>query len=330
MLGSAVLTFFKSSNPGILNPVFPAVKNSLFPVISRAFSTNVFDFGIIGGGVAGMSAAMQAGLLGYSVSLFDKRDSYGKDALSTLGGNCYPKTEIQSITKEKNHFVLHDAQKLQYLVQKVILAVGVTFDKLEVPGAEALDGKGVYNEFDPYKTYEGIEELTPVLVYGAGNTAGHAALHFHSIGARVTLVYNQQNITNTMSKLLMRGVVNSKLERIPNSVITNISGNKSISSVDLREVPRKLDKRVLTKALFVLNEPRANHIPYMNFDNIECDTLGYVCVRGIMCSRFSFATSIPNIYAIGDIVAIEGGKPVLAYPQGIAVIEEAGRNHEFK
>lgn len=69
-----------------------------------------------------------------------------------------------------------DKEAHSYEVAKVILATGAAYRKLELPGSAELEGKRIYYKAD-YSILEDVNQIRPhIYIYGAGNSAGQAAL----------------------------------------------------------------------------------------------------------------------------------------------------------
>jgi thioredoxin reductase (NADPH) len=83
----------------------------------------------------------------------------------------------------------------------VLLAPGVQYRKLDIPGAERLTGRGVYYGAALVEAVACRGE--DVLVVGGANSAGQAALHFAQFASRVTMLVRGEGLSATMSKYLI-------------------------------------------------------------------------------------------------------------------------------
>ena len=83
----------------------------------------------------------------------------------------------------------------------VLLAPGVQYRKLEIPGAERLTGRGIYYGAALVEALSCKDE--EVFIVGAANSAGQAALHFAKYAAKVTMLVRGEALSATMSKYLI-------------------------------------------------------------------------------------------------------------------------------
>ena len=94
----------------------------------------------------------------------------------------------------------------------VLLAPGVQYRKLEIPGAERLTGRGIYYGAALVEAVSCKDE--EVYVVGGANSAGQAALHFAKYASKVTMLVRGEGLSATMSKYLI-----DEIERTSNIVL---------------------------------------------------------------------------------------------------------------
>ena len=95
----------------------------------------------------------------------------------------------------------------------VILACGVTYRRLGVAPLEALVGRGVF--YGASTTQARALQGADVVVVGAGNSGGQAALHLARYAAHVTIVARGRSLSSTMSDYLVREIETSSPNRRP-------------------------------------------------------------------------------------------------------------------
>jgi thioredoxin reductase (NADPH) len=131
----------------------------------------------------------------------------------------------------------------------VLLAPGVQYRKLDVPGCERLTGRGVYYGAALVEALACKGE--EVFIVGAANSAGQAALHFAKYATKVTMLVRGDGLSATMSKYLI-----DEISRTSNIVVeartqvVEAHGSEHLEALTLRGPSR--DARVPASSLFVL------------------------------------------------------------------------------
>jgi thioredoxin reductase (NADPH) len=122
-----------------------------------------------------------------------------------LGAEILSSQEVATIRRSDPYrtLVLDDGAELS--CQAVVVATGVSYRTLDVPGAEALAGAGVY--YGAATTEALLYRDAEVAVIGAGNSAGQAAAHLSRFASRVHLVVRGTGVAETMSAYLVEQLV---------------------------------------------------------------------------------------------------------------------------
>ena len=266
---------------------------------------------IIGGGVAGLTAAVYALRANCQVTLFEQ---YGLGGLTaTIAqienfpshksiegwqlaeqmanqakalGLTTVRARVLSLTKNGNNFTL-TTDKGEYNFPAVIVATGTAHNKL---GFEApYVGKGVsYCATCDGNFYKNL----PVAVVGGGNTAVKEALYLCDICSKVYVIVPQAEFKaeeRAVSELLQK----QNVEVLYSSQVSAITCEESVSSVDVFDgkTTRKLDVNGVFVAIGAL--PVTD---FINIDNVDKQN-GYLAVDG-KCQ-----TSIDGLFAAGDVTA---------------------------
>lgn len=311
------------------------------------------DYGIIGAGAAGMAAAIHARYEGFTVAVFESRKQNGGAFSHTpsihnipghaigisgaslsqssiqqfekLGGSFFSNTTIKKISKDEKGFLLQDQSGRIYKVSQVILATGVAYRKLNIESAKKLEGKGIFYEVDDTIVGEVWHQEFPLYIYGAGNSAGQAALFYSSMGAKVSLICRRSGLEATMSQYLIQRMKRFNIEIIPNSLVAEVKGKKRLSGISIQSLKTKEVTNVQTHHLFAIIGGEPSPLPELDWDKIATDVRGYVVVSGYNDSKSSFSTNIPGIYAAGDITSVGAGRILLAQAQGVSAFIESSR-----
>jgi len=175
------------------------------------------------------------------------------------------------------------------LGSSVILAMGAHPKKLDVPGEEALIGKGV--------SYCAVCDAAffknkKIAVIGGGNTAIEEALFLTKFADKVTVIH-RRNKLRAAEILQERAFADKKIEFIWDSIVESIQGQEKIGSLRLKNVKTNEENTFDCDGVFVFvgYEPNTGFIK----DTIRLDENGYVIADENM------STSKPGIFACGDV-----------------------------
>lgn len=308
---------------------------------SESMSQEIKHFGIVGGGAAGMAIAINARYEGYSVMVFEKRPDIGgaychtplihnlpgfpsgisgynlssgsREQLLRLGGMYISNCEIIKICREMDHFVLWDQNGKTYKVYKVIITIGTTYKKLDIENSRDFEGKGIYYEPDDSLLDKLAQSENPICIYGAGNSAGQAALFYDSLGIQVYLIYRDENLYKSMSKYLITRINASDIKQFNKNQIVSLEGDKHLEAISLDN-----GEKIRTEYLFVMIGGIPPTIPKVDCGEILLSKRGYIQINPP-----SWATNVPGIWAAGDITSVGAGRLILAQAQGVSAFIEA-------
>lgn len=267
-----------------------------------------YDIVIVGGGLAGLSAALYGGWLGHKVLLAERQmfggqivnadqvENYpgfpegilGADLVSQVRmqalkfGAQMQYLEITSIEKHNEAFVL-ESNEGTYGAQSVIVATGGKPRRLGIKGEVELEGFGVSR----CATCDGaffVEK--PVAVIGGGDTALDEALFLAGIASKVTIIQQTEQPTASAA-LVTRARENSKIEWISRASITEIIGRESVEGFRLSQ-----GEEIVTAAVFIA----------IGFEPETALLRGLVQLDGMNHAPVDLhmQTSVPGIFAVGS------------------------------
>jgi thioredoxin reductase (NADPH) len=199
----------------------------------------------------------------------------------------------------------------------VVLAMGVSYRRLAIPALEALEGAGVFYGSSPSEA----RQFTGASVYvvGGANSAGQAAVHLSRYAGRVTLLVRGLSLSAGMSQYLIEELAGKENVEVRLSTeVADAEGDGRLERLVLRgpEGERVED----ADALFVLigAEPLTDWLP----PEIARDERGFVLTGA---GEHMFETSLPGVFAIGDVRAGSVKRVASAVGEGSVVIQQVHR-----
>jgi len=199
------------------------------------------------------------------------------------------------------------------VAKTLIIATGATAKYLGLPSEEAFLGKGV----SACATCDGaFYRDVPVIVVGGGDTACEEAIFLTRFASKVTMVHRRDEFR--ASKIMaQRAVEHEKIEIAWNSVVEEVLGDDSgVTGVRIRNNERDEVTEVECKGYFSAIGHKPNTEVFA--DILETDEVGYLVADGVK-------TSIPGVYAAGDVADRIYRQAVTAAGTGCAAALEAER-----
>jgi thioredoxin reductase (NADPH) len=193
----------------------------------------------------------------------------------------------------------------------VLIASGVSYRTLEVPGAERLSGAGLY--YGSVLTEAADARGASVFVVGAGNSAGQAAMYLAKHASEVTMLVRGTSLAASMSQYLVDQIeANGRIVVRARVVVEELHGEASLDSVTIRELDDGTCRRLTGTAVFVFigARPRTEWVP----ESILRDGQGFLLSGpdvGRPATRSAgwtlerephwLETSVPGVFVAGDV-----------------------------
>ena len=303
-----------------------------------------FDVAIVGAGPAGLAAAVYASSEGLR-TLVVERESIGGQAGSSArirnylgfqrgisGGELATRAYQQAWVFGTSFLLMRDVESLQATdhghvitisdgsqidARSVVLGTGVAYRRLGIPAVEDLCGRGVfygYSSSDAQQVAGGR-----IFVVGAGNSAGQAAADLRRYAAEVTLVCRRPTLGESMSQYLRDEIEAAGVRVRLSTIIVGAEGDGRLRELTLRHASGGREV-VPADGVFVLigGQPCSDWLP----QELERDEKGFVLTGG---GEHMFETSLPGVFAIGDVRAGSVKRVASAVGEGAVVIQQVHR-----
>jgi thioredoxin reductase (NADPH) len=201
--------------------------------------------------------------------------------------------------------ILRDGGEIE--ARALLVATGVSYRRLEAPGAAPLVGRGIY--YGASAAEAGQCEGQDVYVIGAANSAGQAVLNFARYAKRVVLLVRGGGLDATMSAYLVQRIRDAdNVEVRLNTEVAAVHGSGHLERLTLADRSTGAREEVDGSWLFAFIGA-SPHTDWLG-DAVERDDKGFVVTgrdlhapEGSAPARAPFAleTSVPGVFAAGDV-----------------------------
>jgi thioredoxin reductase (NADPH) len=306
--------------------------------LQQTATQKIYDVLIIGGGPAGLAASVYGSCEGLKTILVEKNNPGGQASSSARIENYlgFPKglsgaeltrramaqtlrfgTEILTPKSVKNIRV-KDGYKITEMTdgteihsKSVLIATGVEYTKLEIPGLDKFTGAGVYYGSASVEAHACKNEI--VYIVGGGNSACQAAMHICKFAKEVNIVIRRDSIKKTAANYLIENINKTpNINVYTRTEIVSVDGGKVLEKITLKNSDTGEEKTVPAKALFIYIGAKPGTMWMNNF--ILKDAKGYIITGNELMKEKSFntfwklerkpflsETNVPGIFACGDV-----------------------------
>ena len=291
-----------------------------------------YDVVIVGGGPAGLTAAVNGASEGLETGLIESFAPGGQAGTSTrienytgfpygvsgdelasralqqakrLGAEIVVTRRVERIDPADMTVTLDGGDGLR--TRAIILAMGVEWRRLEIDSVDRFVGAGVY--YGAARSDASLAQGNDVYLIGAGNSAGQAAIFFSNYARSVTLLVRGESLAANMSAYLIEQIATKANIRVETrSEVVALHGDEQLEAIEV--IDRRTDEisRRDARVLFVLigAEAATDWLP----SEISRDKNGFVLTGSDAMKAgqwnadrepFALETSAPGIFAVGDI-----------------------------
>jgi thioredoxin reductase (NADPH) len=296
--------------------------------------TPYFDLVIVGAGPAGLAAAVYGAWEGFSTALVEREAPGGQAGQSALIENYlgFPRglsgadlsrralaqarrfdvrliwpSEATELKVSDGYHVLRLADGNEISCRALVVATGVAYRRLEVPGARRLEGAGVY--YGGTTAEARVCEGQELYIVGGANSAGQAAISFAQYVSVVHLLVRADMLEKSMSRYLIPQIeATPNIEVHLNSEIAEVHGENHVEALTIKDNRSGATDRAAANAVFVF----IGAAPFTDWLDgaVARDERGFILTGPDMLRRsdrwaldrspFLLETSAPGVFAVGD------------------------------
>ncbi|MGG6296669.1 FAD-dependent oxidoreductase [Leptolyngbya sp. AN02str] len=297
-----------------------------------------YDLAIVGGGPAGLAAAVYGASEGLSTVLIEREAPGGQAGSSSrienylgfpvglsgsdlarravtqarrFGVEILTPQEVTHVHLQDPYRVLHMADGSDISCHALLVATGVSYRWLNVPGAQALTGAGVY--YGAAMTEAIACSGEDVYLVGGANSAGQAAMHFAKYARKVIMLVRGESLSASMSQYLIDQIAaTDNIQVCTGCSVVEVKGDEHLEAIAIAHKSTNHIEVVPARSLFIFigASPKTDWLDGI----VERDDPGFILTgtdlmrdgkppRGWSLDRppFLLESSVPGIFAAGDV-----------------------------
>jgi len=297
-----------------------------------------YDLAIVGGGPAGLAAAVYGASEGLRTVMIEREAPGGQAGLSSrienylgfpagLSGRDLARRAVVQATRfgveilspqeaagvriEGPYRIIEMADGSKVSCHALLLAMGVQWRNLGVPGEDRLRGAGVYYGGGVTEAISCKGEI--VYVVGGANSAGQAAINFAGYAEKVVMIIRRESLAATMSQYLIDQIKKTpNIEVWPDAQVSEVHGDQHLEEISVYCSTSKNTDRVPAKSLFIFIGalPRTDWLGSL----VQRDARGFILSgsdlmrdgkrpQGWTIDRDPslLESSVPGIFVVGDV-----------------------------
>ncbi len=297
-----------------------------------------YDLIIVGGGPAGLAAAVYGASEGLKTVMIEREAPGGQAGTSSrienylgfpvglsggdlarravtqarrFGVEILTPQEVTGIRVEDPYRFVTLGDGGEISCHALILGLGVSWRRLNVPGLERLTGAGVY--YGAAQTEALSCQGEDVYIIGGANSAGQAAMYFSKYARKVTMLVRGDSLAKSMSQYLIEQIAETpNIEVQVHSSVIEAKGETSLEAIAIANAVTGETQTVPATSLFIFigAQPRTDWLDGV----VERDERGFILTgqdlkheghrpQGWTLERdpYLLETNVPGIFAVGDV-----------------------------
>jgi thioredoxin reductase (NADPH) len=310
----------------------------------------IYDVTVVGAGPSGLAAAVYAASEGLCTIVIESTAPGGQAGASSKienylgfptgisGQRLASRAQLQALKFGVRFAISRDVVTSEQLdgvhkltlaggapvrSRSVVVASGAQYRKLSVANYSQFENRGIYYAATAMESLLCRDD--EVIVVGGGNSAGQAAMFLSGIAKHVHHIIRGKSLASSMSQYLISRIESSShITLYPNSEIEKLEGNSSLESVTWanRLTGERTVKPIGSVFVMIGAEPNSGWL----FGTVRLDEKGFILTGGKDGFESTpYATSVPGMFAVGDVRSNSVKRVASAVGEGSVVISDVHR-----
>lgn len=313
-----------------------------------------YDLAIIGAGPAGLACAVYGASEGLKVILIEQNAPGGQAGTSSMienylgfpngvtgadlarraatqakrfGTEILVGSTVVGVQRVDPYKIIKLSDGQEIACHALVFSSGMAVRELDVPGVKPLLGAGVY--YGAALSEAAMYRGQPVFVLGGANSAGQGALFFARYASHVTIVVRKPSLVPAMSQYLVDRIkATPNITVLGSTEITAVRGTGHLDGLDVRNPETGEVRRLEGSALFIFIGVAPHTESFASF--VATDAKGFILTGADVRAAtkrwelerdpLMFETSVPGVFAAGDVRANANRRIAAAVGEGSAAI----------
>jgi thioredoxin reductase (NADPH) len=301
-------------------------------------SGRFYDVIVVGAGPAGLACALYCSTEGLSTVLLEREAAGGQAGLSSrienylgfpsglsgadlarrgvaqvrrFGTEVLAPAEAVGLVADGEYRVVKLSNGQELAAHSVVIAAGVQWRRLDVPGMDRLTGAGIY--YGAAITEASSCKDEDVYIVGGANSAGQAAVYFSEVARSIRMIVRGDSLSKSMSHYLVERIATiPNISVVPNAEVVEVRGQDRLEEITVRHHDTGLTEKLPAAALFIFigAEPHTEWL-----DGVVCrDGKGFLVTGANLLQNgkrpagwsldrdpYLLETNVPGVFAVGDV-----------------------------
>jgi thioredoxin reductase (NADPH) len=306
--------------------------------LSMAPSRRFYDVIVVGAGPAGLACALYCSTEGLKTVLIEREAAGGQAGLSSrienylgfpsglsgadlarrgvaqvrrFGTEVLAPAEATGLAVDGEYRVVKLSSGLELAAHSVVIAAGVQWRRLDVPGMDRLTGAGIY--YGAAITEASSCKGEDIYIVGGANSAGQAAVYFSDVARSVKMIVRGESLSKSMSHYLVERIQTMPaISVIPYSEVVEVGGENRLEEITIRHHDSQTSEKVAAAALFIFigAEPHTEWLDGV----VRRDGKGFLVTGANLVQNgkrpagwsvdrdpYLLETDVPGVFAVGDV-----------------------------